>query len=107
MAVNPSLTQLFGAGAVQTGTNFTLLKADLQNSSVWTFTPTANNTAESLFVATLLKARLGADQSTDAELTFSDITQNLVTRNNIRMRRYSVTIDWYVTDSAVINVDAI
>lgn len=107
MANNPSLTQLFGTAATQSATTFTITKADLQNASQWTFTPAANNTAESLFVALLLKARLGQDVSTDAELVISDITQSLVTRNNVRMRRYSTTIEWYTVDSTIINVDAI
>ena len=107
MATNPSLTQLFGTSATQTATTFTVTKADLVNNTAWTFTPSASNTAESLFVALMLKARLGADQSVDADLTFSDVTQSLVTRNNIRTRRYSCTVEWYVTDSVLINVDAI
>jgi hypothetical protein len=107
MANNPTLVQMFGTAATQTATLLTITKADLVNNTAWTFTPSANNTAESLFVALMLKARLGSDQSVDAELTFSDITQSLVTRNNIRVRRYSCTVEWYVTDSLLINVDGI
>lgn len=107
MANNPSLTTMFGAGANQSDTIVTITKADLRNNSVWTFTPSATNTAESIFVALLLKARLGADVSSDAELTFSDVSQSLVTRNNVRVRRYSCTVDWYIPDSTLINVDAI
>lgn len=107
MAVNPSLTQIFGSTATQDATNLTIKKVDLQSPTNWTFTPAANNNAEALFVALLLKARLGQDVSTDAELVLSDITQSLITRNNVRVRRYSCTVEWYTTDSTIINVDAL
>lgn len=48
----PTLVQVFGAGAVQTATAITIQKADLP-----TLTPSATNTAESLLAGILLKAQ--------------------------------------------------
>ena len=47
----PTLIQIFGAGATQTATAITILKADLP-----TLTPSATNTAESLLAGVLIKA---------------------------------------------------
>lgn len=53
----PTLSSVFGDGASQTSTTLTISKADLPG-----LTATANNTAESLLVALLLKAKAGLSQ---------------------------------------------
>ncbi|MBE9235831.1 hypothetical protein IQ227_07220 [Anabaena aphanizomenioides LEGE 00250] len=45
----PTITQIFGAGATQSNTQLAILKADLSG-----LTATSNNTAESMIVALLL-----------------------------------------------------
>lgn len=50
----PTLTQVFGAGATQTATTITIVKADLPG-----LTASATNRAESLIVGILLKALPG------------------------------------------------
>ena len=50
----PSLTEVFGAGAIQSATTITIAKADLTSTGL---TVTATNTAESLLTAILLKAK--------------------------------------------------
>lgn len=57
--MEPTLIQVLGAGAVQTATTLTITKADLPG-----LTPTANNSAESLLVAIVLKAQTGLEKST-------------------------------------------
>jgi hypothetical protein len=47
----PTLVEIFGAGATQSATAITILKADLPG-----LTASATNTAESLFAGILLKA---------------------------------------------------
>lgn len=99
----PTLTQVFGAGAVQDATTFTITKADLTG-----LTASANNSAESLFVAILLKAKsylttvnyeANIDQSVVIE-TPGFNAQSLVTRNNAQYRQYSETVNLYKVDSS-------
>lgn len=63
----PTLTQVFGAGATQTATTITILKSDLS-----TLTASATNRAESLLVAILLKARVSLTKTAfDADTDWS------------------------------------
>lgn len=55
----PTLTQVFGAGATQTATTITIVKADLPG-----LTASATNRAESLIVGILLKAKAGLAKTT-------------------------------------------
>ncbi|MEH2331566.1 hypothetical protein [Nostoc sp.] len=50
--MEPTLQQVLGANAIQNATTITITKADLP-----TLTPSANNTAESLVTAILLKSK--------------------------------------------------
>ncbi len=64
----PTLTQVFGAGATQTATTITITKADLPG-----LTASASNRAESLLIGILLKAsvalnRTAFDADTDQNL---------------------------------------
>lgn len=99
----PTLQQIFGAGATQSATELILSKADLTG-----LTASANNSAESLFVAILLKAKAylttanydaNIDQSVVIE-TPGFNAQSLVTRNNTQYRQYSETVNLYKVDSS-------
>lgn len=71
MAIDKPLTSFFGAGATQTATQVSFLKADLV--SVRTppkflgLTPVASNTAESIIAALFLKIEEEQDTSADAQ----------------------------------------
>ena len=105
----PSLTNIFGAGALQTGTSLTIDKEDLIAVGL---TPSATNTAESLLVAILLKAKMtltpedleaNPDQSitiTQADFNF----QTLIQRNNTTYRQATYSINLQKPDAgSVIN----
>lgn len=49
----PTLTEVFGDGAIQDATSITILKADLVSTG---YTPSATNTAESSLMAIVVKA---------------------------------------------------
>ncbi len=107
----PTLTQVFGASATQSSTVLTISKTDL---AVLGLTASANNSAESLFVALLLQAKAtltptnletNADQSVSvAESDFN--FQTLVTRNNqtYRQSTYSVNLQ-KIDNSSIIDPD--
>ena len=100
----PTLTQVFGAGATQTATTLSIAKADL--AAVGS-TASATNTAESLFVALLLLAKnvltltaqeTNADQS--VTVTESDFNfQTLVTRNNQTYRQSTYAVNLQKLDT--------
>lgn len=56
----PTITQVFGAGATQSGSSITILKSDLEAVGL---TPSASNTAESLLTAIFLIARASLSQA--------------------------------------------
>lgn len=79
MAVEPSLAALLGAGATQTDTELVIPKAGLQSSSgAYQFTPAADNRAEQLFLAILLRAKAGQDTSEDSQMRISEPQFSLV-----------------------------
>lgn len=98
--MEPTLTQVFGANAVQDATTLTISKSDLIE-----LTASSSNTAESLFVAMLLKAKahlsatnldLNADQSISIENSFDSI----VTRLNNTYRQSSLTVNLQKLDTS-------
>lgn len=103
----PTLTQIFGAGAAQTATVLTIAKADLAAVGL---TASNTNTAESLFVALLLLAKASItpatletnfDQSVSvAEADFN--FQTLVTRNNQTYRQSTYSINLQKLDQGSI-----
>ena len=103
----PTLTQVFGAGAAQTATVLTIAKADLAAVGL---TASNTNTAESLFVALLLLAKASItpatletnfDQSVSvAEADFN--FQTLVTRNNQTYRQSTYSINLQKLDQGSI-----
>ncbi len=72
MAIDKSLPELFGTGAAQTATNFTIQKASLASTRVpiafQALLALANNSAESLLIALILKAWENQDTSPDAQV---------------------------------------
>lgn len=72
MAVDKSLTDLFGPGATQTATDFTITKASLVSTrtpqAFVDLVPSATNTAESLYVALTNKLWETQDTSSDAQV---------------------------------------
>lgn len=105
----PSLVQVFGAGATQTANTISIAKADLTAVGL---TPSATNTAESLFVAIMLLAKnyltataleTNPDQSiiiAESEFGF----QSLVTRNNQQYRQSTYTVSLQKLDGLA-NID--
>jgi hypothetical protein len=104
----PTLQQIFGAGASQTLTTLTITKADLTG-----LTSSANNTAESLLVAILLKAQAYLSQANfdadiDQSIVITDGFSSFTTRgaNNTAYRTDSKTINLSKVDaSATIDPD--
>lgn len=102
----PTLTEVFGAGATQDANTITISKADLTG-----LTATANNRAEALFVAILLKAQAflnttnqGADP--DRSVTVEDSFPQIVTRGENQFRQKSLTVNLQkLDDSAAIDPD--
>jgi hypothetical protein len=91
----PTLQQIFGAGAVQDVDSITIAKADLVATGL---TASASNTAESLFTAILLKAKAHlttANQSAniDQSIVVGDgFGANIVIRNENEYRQDNLTI---------------
>jgi hypothetical protein len=98
----PTLQQVFGANASQTSTALTITKADLTG-----LTSSANNTAESLLVAILLKSQSylnqeNFDANIDQSITIADSFSSFTTRgaNNTPYRTDSKTISLSKVDAA-------
>lgn len=101
----PTLVQVFGAGATQTATTVTIDKAAL---SAVGLTATASNTAESLFVALLLVAKaqlsvINQDLNVEQGVTIADQDfdfQSLVTRNSATYRQTTYSVRLQKLDTA-------
>jgi hypothetical protein len=82
MAINKTLTEFFGDGAVQTLTELTLAKASFRSRRTpigfLALVATENNTAEGLFLAILLMAWENQDTSQDSELVIGGPNIDLV-----------------------------
>ena len=104
----PTLTQIFGAGATQTATTLSIAKADLAAVGL---TTNATNTAESLFVALLLMAKnnltpAAQETNPDQSITVAQADfnfQTLVERNNqtYRQSTYSVNLQKLDTGNTI------
>ncbi len=81
MASNPPLQAIFGQGATQTDTQLIIQKADLvapiELNPSYIFTPLADNTSESLFLALYLRVMRNQDQSADAEMRLTPFEMSL------------------------------
>lgn len=99
----PTLTDVFGAGASQTATQLIIDKADLASHGL---TPAADNTAESLYVAMTLQAAdflTTTNQETNPEqqiVVEQSTIQSLVTRGTSQYRQVSFTVDLQTPDIA-------
>ncbi len=93
----PTLTDVFGAGATQDATTLTIAKADLN------ITPSATNTAESLFTALFLNAQQALNstaQGTDSDIqvTMDKESASPITRSNANYIRHVYTTRFDVPD---------
>ncbi len=93
----PILTDVFGANATQDATGLTIAKTDLN------ITPSATNTAESLFVASFLKVAetlnataQGADS--DIQVTIDKESASQITRNSQNFIRHVYIVKFDVPD---------
>jgi hypothetical protein len=81
----PTLTAVFGANATQTSTDLVIKKSDLVEAGL---TPSADNTAESLLLAIILKFKLvltdaARDTNIDQSVAVVDgYSPSITTRNN-------------------------
>jgi hypothetical protein len=105
-----SLTAVFGSNASQTSTDLVIKKSDLIETGL---TPSANNTAESLLLAIILKFKLvltdtARDTNIDQSVAVVDgFSPSVTTRNNaIYLRNtISVEVDKLLTGADVIDPD--
>jgi hypothetical protein len=98
----PTLAQVFGDNATQDSSNLTISKADLAAIGL---TAQSDNTAESLFVALMLKAASYLNETNqatnpDIQITVSEGFGSLVTRNNQSYRQYQYTVELQKLDIA-------
>ena len=98
----PTIAQLFGASATQTANTLTIQKADLATVGL---TASANNSAESLFVALLLLAKnqlTDTNQTSNPEqsITIADSYDSIVNRNNLSYRQKTYSVNLQKIDAA-------
>lgn len=108
----PTIIQVFGAGATQSATTITIDKSDLTSVSL---TPSATNTAESLLAAILLKAQLvltqsGFDSNLDQSVTivpgFDSIVQRTDALGNVTgYRQNQLSVNLHRLDAGGIDPD--
>lgn len=106
----PSLIQVFGSNATQTATDLVIKKSDLVDAGL---TPSANNTAESLLLAIILKFKAvltdtARDTNIDQSVAVVDgYSPAITTRNNtIYLRNtISVEVDKLLTGADTIDPD--
>lgn len=102
----PTLVQVFGTGATQTATTVTFQKADLL-----TLTPSATNTAESIFMAIALTAQVNLtptarDGDSDRKVAIENGFEQTVTRNAVRYNQIQLNITAQkVSPAAAIDAD--
>lgn len=98
--MEPTLVQVFGAGAVQDSSTLTIQKSALAAKGL---TSSANNTAESLVVAlfkqweTYLTAA-NLDANAEQQISIENSYQSIITRNNTQYRQFAKTINLQVVD---------
>jgi len=103
----PTINDVFGAGATQTATTLTILKADLL-----TLTPVAANRGEQLLMGIILRAQanltpaarnLDFDRSIAIEPAFDQVTSRTVgsTTNNYYQSGITISAQKINTNSAI------
>ncbi len=107
----PTITQIFGAGAAQTATTITINKADLAAAGL---TASASNTAESLLAAILLTAKgyltqANFDANTDQSITilpgFNSIVQRIDGTNTTEYRQFQYNFNAHKLDNTALDPD--
>ncbi|NWF58116.1 MAG: hypothetical protein HXY43_02045 [Fischerella sp.] len=92
----PTLTEVFGGGATQTATTITINKSDLPR-----LTASANNSAESLLVGILLKAKIALSKNRfDADIDQSIYIDDAYPAFTFR----GINNDQYRVDQLTINL---
>ena len=101
----PTLQEIFGAGATQDLDSITILKADLPG-----LTATLDNRSESLLVGILLKAKsfltpeafdLNAEQSISIEESFESLINRRINEEQYRQKVLSVNLHKLEPTSAI------
>ncbi|KPQ34612.1 MAG: hypothetical protein HLUCCA11_13950 [Phormidesmis priestleyi Ana] len=108
----PTLTEVFGAGAIQDATTLTITKADLVSVGL---TASASNTAESLLAAIVLKARdfltdTAFTSNPDQSITILSGFDSIVQRDNgggtfSTVRQAQLNVNLHQPDTFVIDPD--
>ena len=98
----PTLIQVFGTGALQDATTITISKTDLETVGL---TPVASNRAESILAAIVKLAsnyltETNFDSDIDQSITIVPNEDTLITRNNVRYRQASMTVEFSKPDQA-------
>lgn len=99
----PTLQEVFGANASQTTTTLTIAKADLVSVGL---TASATNTAESLVVAILLKAKEYLNDTNQATNSDIQITveqsafPQIISRNSQNYRQITFNVDLQTVDNS-------
>ncbi|WP_017317106.1 hypothetical protein [Mastigocladopsis repens] len=99
----PTLTEVFGLGASQTDAQLIISKADLAAVGL---TPAANNRAEQLFVALLLKVQAylnptSQETNPDIQIIIEEGTfPSIVFRNNQNYRQTTYTVNLQKLDNS-------
>jgi len=107
----PTINDIFGAGATQTATSITILKADLP-----TLTAAAVNRGDQMFVALILRAQanltvaarnLDLDRSIAIEPAFDQVVSRTVgnTTNNYYQSGLTLTAQKINSNSAIVAND--
>jgi hypothetical protein len=100
----PTLSEVFGAGASQTGTQLIISKADLAAVGL---TAAADNRAEQLFVALLLKVSAYLNPTTQETNPEIQVTveegafPSIVFRNNQNYRQTTYTVNLQKLDTSI------
>jgi hypothetical protein len=98
----PTLAQVFGSNATQDANTLTISKADLTSVGL---TASANNTAESLVVALILKAasyltETNQSSNPDIQITIADSGfPQIVSRNNSQYRQITYNVNLQTPDT--------
>lgn len=96
----PTLQQIFGAGATQTAGTLTIQKSDLAG-----LTAAADNRGEQLLVAVILQAKsflTATNQETNSEqsVTIEDSFESLTPRNNQQYRQKTLALNLQKLDTS-------
>lgn len=103
MPSDPLPSAFFGTSFTQDLEKITILKVDLQPPSGLTpsyqFIPAVSNTAESIFLALVLKVGRNQDKSSDSQLVITPFEMSLEYRFQKWQRKYVCQIEVYQDDT--------